>query len=148
MARETLLDDPTPYLFKLTPKKRKRQDSDPPSDEEPPDVVAEERRLEKNRRQTERRRLAREESTITPTSPSAKQGQRKKSPTPILSPPTYTGPRTPTPPPLHTHIGFGTSGHRYTEHEREYVLRYTKILLDRDHMMANSAIAKAMHHKV
>lgn len=148
VARETLIDDPTPYLFKLTPKKRKRQGSTPLSDEEPPDVVAEERRLERNRRQSERRKLAREESTATPASPSAKQGKRKKSPTPILSAPTYDGPRTPTPPPLHTHIGFGTSGHRYTEHEREYVLRYTKILLDRDHMVANSAIGKAMHDKM
>jgi len=56
--------------------------------------------------------------------------------------------RSPTPPPQHTHGQLTAVGFKYSEHEREYALRYVDVLLERDHQMSISEMAGNLYKKV
>ncbi|KAG6912010.1 hypothetical protein DXG01_000258 [Tephrocybe rancida] len=57
-------------------------------------------------------------------------------------------PRSPTPPPEHTRQRRGPNHYIYSEQERDYAKIYLKVLLQREHDMSNTAIAKALCKKM
>lgn len=59
------------------------------------------------------------------------------------------GPRvsSPTPPPAHTRQPT-TRGYKYPDIEREYALKYIKVLFERDHLMSSLAMSDRLFRKV
>lgn len=53
----------------------------------------------------------------------------------------------PTPPPAHTRQAT-SRGYKYPDIERDYALRYIKVLLERDHLMSSQAMADRLFRKV
>jgi len=53
----------------------------------------------------------------------------------------------PTPPPAHTQQ-VTTRGYKYPDIEREYALKYVRVLLERDHLMSSQAMADRLYKKV
>jgi hypothetical protein len=146
-VRQNKVLDPAPYLFPLpvSPhKKRKRQEV--LSDEKSVDTT----RANKSRKkdsQIERKKLNKEE-----ISPASKFKVKEEGSSPVLKTipldNDQTRLRSPTPPSEHTHARSTSGGVKYSEHEREYALRYVEVLLGRDHQMAIGTMAGNLFRKV
>lgn len=54
----------------------------------------------------------------------------------------------PTPPPAHTRQTTSRGYYKYPDIEREYALKYIKVLLERDHLMSSQAMADCVFRKV
>ncbi|RDB29618.1 hypothetical protein Hypma_015586 [Hypsizygus marmoreus] len=142
-----MLMDPSKYAFEApaTLRKRKREKS---TSEEPLDEKLERRRLEKNRRESERRKRKRENEATEPNE--AKPSSSREAIEDTL-PDGRPRPRSPTPPPEDTRVlmpGVRGTNYKYSEHERDYVSRYVKVLLERNHQMSVNEIAQHLYKKM
>ncbi|KAL0071894.1 hypothetical protein AAF712_000817 [Marasmius tenuissimus] len=56
--------------------------------------------------------------------------------------------RSPSPPPAHTRVVMESGNYRYPPVEKDFALRYMKVLFGRDHEMTMSAVAQKTHEKM
>lgn len=160
---QNTLVDPTEYLLKApkAPKstKRKRTARANSSSE---DEESKTKRLEYYAKYNAKRKAVRDEARMLKESPAkaatpdySQQLNSKNSPATSSHRLKATSPeiireglRSPTPPPYSAHEISFNGKYKYSELERDYVKRYTKILFERDHQMSLNEVANALNKKV
>ena len=125
--------DPTPYLFEKPRPKTKRKRTQSFSNER-----WEDRKGGKGQERTAGRRRKDDNGSKSPKKPKLVKSDTDDRPRL----------RSPTPPPAHTRVEWPGRGFKFSEHERQYAMRYLEILLERDHQMSSNAMALALFSKV
>jgi hypothetical protein len=139
--------DPAPYLFSApaSPHKKRKRHEVLSGDQSEDTTWANKAR--KKASEVERKKFKKEEN-----SPVSKTKLKKEDSSPVLKlillDNDRTRTRSPTPPLEHTHVQLTGGGVRYSEHERDYALRYVEVLLERDHQTSISAMALSLFRKV
>lgn len=124
--------DPSKYAFsKDSASRGKRKRSISPGTRED--------RAEKKRNANNIRRAEQRQKIKTESSPTKSR---------VSIPDDSLQPRSPTPPPEHTRVPLANGSYKFSEHEKEYVIRYVKVLLERDHQMSTNEIGKHLFRKV
>lgn len=143
---QNMLLDPAPYLFPLPSSPSKKRKREVLAGQQSKDTS----QAKKSRgmaSQVEPKQLKKEEN-----SPVSKIKPKKEDRSPMLKMITLDngriGARSPTPPPEESHVQLTRRGVKYSEHERDYALRYVEVLLERDHQMSANAIAANLFRKV
>ncbi|KAF8632545.1 hypothetical protein AX15_001760 [Amanita polypyramis BW_CC] len=145
--KESALLDPTQYKFRLPGKAKKRATAHYSSndvEEVPATEAAPKRKLTQNQGHQEKGKRAKQEDE--PLNVNV-QSLVKLEPEEVQL--AFKQPRvpSPTPPPVHTQQST-TRGFKYPDIEREYALKYMKILLERDHQMSTHAMAEYLYRKL
>ncbi|KAF9457456.1 hypothetical protein BDZ94DRAFT_1326278 [Collybia nuda] len=135
-VEKNMLLDPSHYSFDVPSSSRGRRKRARSSSSGKSDGELERKRKERNVRQNELRKQRKTEK------------ESVKQLTPIMQIPDEPRPKSPTPPPEHTRIPLPGGGFKFSEHEREFVTRYVKILLQRDHQTSVNAMAQSLHKKI
>lgn len=143
---QNMLLDPAPYLFPLPSSPSKKRKREVLAGQQSKDT-SQAKKLRGMASQVEPKQLKKEEN-----SPVSKIKPKKEDRSPMLKMITLDngriGARSPTPPPEESHVQLTRRGVKYSEHERDYALRYVEVLLERDHQMSANAIAANLFRKV
>lgn len=138
-VREVALLDPTPYLFEGSLKRKRGR----------PTLMTQ---TEKQERARQKREIGLQQKEEAREAKKQKQEREKKKIEKKFKKEkensSYTGPPSPTPPPEHTRRQMASGNFLFSDAEREYVLRYVQILLERDPSVSGTSLASKLFCKV
>jgi hypothetical protein len=131
---ENTLKDPDDYLFNAPATLKRKRPRATPLNEDQQEEKVQRRREEKSRRRAERKKKAEEQNTAM--NDVNQEGEL------------HYGTTSPSPPPESTRVQLTGGKYQFSESEREYLSRYVRFLLERDHLISNTAISHKLFSKV